>query len=67
MKLEINGETVKLPETIHTVKQLIDHYAFRSPIIIVEHNETILKRDDHEITSLKDGDKVELVQFVGGG
>lgn len=35
--------------------------------LAVEHNLRIIKRDDWNSQALEDGDKVEIVQFVGGG
>jgi sulfur carrier protein len=34
---------------------------------VVELNRTIVSREAQESTSLKDGDVLEIVHFVGGG
>jgi sulfur carrier protein len=34
---------------------------------VVELNRTIISREVQESTSLKDGDVLEIVHFVGGG
>jgi len=65
--LYINGENMTVPATIQTISELIDHLELKSPFVIVEHNQVILKNDQHENTTISSGDKVELVQFVGGG
>lgn len=67
MDLQINGEQVKVPETIETITDLIDYFEIRNPVFIVEHNENILEKEDHAKTTVKAGDKIEFVQFVGGG
>lgn len=67
MNLHVNGESVQVPKTIETISELIDHYGFKNPVIIVEHNEVILDRKEHEQTKVLEGDQVEFVQFVGGG
>lgn len=67
MKLHINGTMIDVPETIETITQLIDHLELSSPVIIVEHNEVVLQKDEHEEVKLSSGDKIEFVQFVGGG
>ena len=67
MNLQINGEQVKVPETIQTIADLIQHFEIKNPVFIVEHNENILEKDDHAATKVTDGDKIEFVQFVGGG
>lgn len=67
MNLNINGELVTVPKTIQTVSDLIAYYEFKNPVIIVEHNKVILDKSDHQTTEVADGDKIEFVQFVGGG
>jgi len=67
VKLLINGSTVEVPSTIHTISELIHHCQLNSPVIIVEYNQTILQKQEHETTEITEGDKIELVQFVGGG
>lgn len=67
MNLTVNGRDVTVPSEIQTIRQLIEHFDLKSPVIIVEHNEVILEKEEHGQTKIKDGDKVEFVQFVGGG
>lgn len=67
MELLINGTKLEVPKTIKTITELIAHFDLKSPVIIVEHNEVILKSGEHEHIQVQDGDKVEFVQFVGGG
>lgn len=35
--------------------------------IAVEVNKQIVRRNDWEHTSIRDGDRIEIVHFVGGG
>ncbi len=35
--------------------------------VAVEHNREILPKDSYETTVLQDGDRLEIVHFVGGG
>lgn len=67
MELIINGTNMTVPSSIKTVTDLIDHLNLKSPVIIVEHNEKILQKGEHAHTTIEDGDKIEFVQFVGGG
>lgn len=67
MNLQINGEQVTVPESIETISDLIQYFEIKNPVFIVEHNENILEKEDHDKTFVKDGDKIEFVQFVGGG
>ncbi|MBM7585741.1 sulfur carrier protein [Bacillus pakistanensis] len=67
MKLRINGEFVTVPNTIATITDLIEHFEISNRVVIVEHNDTILEKQDHSGSKVSDGDIIELVQFVGGG
>ena len=35
--------------------------------VAVEHNLNVIKRAAYDTTEVKDGDQVEIVNFVGGG
>lgn len=67
MDIQINGDTMHIPTAISTIEQLAAHLQLQSPVIIAEHNGVILEKEEHATTPLADGDKVEFVQFVGGG
>lgn len=67
MDVTINGNKMTLPEDVNTVTKLIEHLNIKNPVIIVEHNDVILKKDNHATTSVQSGDKIEFIQFVGGG
>lgn len=67
MKLLINGAQMEVPASIQTITELIEYLELSSPVIIVEHNDEVLQKGTHEQTIVQDGDKIEFVQFVGGG
>ncbi len=67
MELVINGDKLEVPNTVETVSNLLQHFELEQKVVIVEWNETILEKGSHPETRLCDGDKVELVHFVGGG
>ena len=66
MQLVVNGEKRQVPEET-TVSQLLETLKIMPERVVVEVNLTILKRAEHTSTVLKEGDQVEIVQFVGGG
>ncbi|WP_243292506.1 sulfur carrier protein ThiS [Bacillus sp. FJAT-47783] len=67
MELIINGEALQLPESVKTVSDLLSHFQLDNKIAIVEVNVDIIQKQDYETTMLSNGDKVEIVHFVGGG
>ena len=66
MKLEINGETRDVPASA-TVRELLENLRINPDRIAVEVNRRIVKRREWEETPVKDLDRIEIVQFVGGG
>jgi sulfur carrier protein len=65
MKITVNGEERTLePKTVlgYLVELGIDSRA-----VAVELNLDILEKGEYATTMLNEGDKVEIVQFVGGG
>ncbi|WP_018665082.1 sulfur carrier protein ThiS [Heyndrickxia acidiproducens] len=67
MELIINGEKTVIPSNIGTVSELLQHFQLDQKVVIVEVNHDILEKRNHQETHLSDGDRVEIVHFVGGG
>lgn len=66
MILHINGEPREFPEGL-TVASLVHRLGMKPDRVAVELNLEIVPRANWEATALKDGDKLEVVHFVGGG
>ena len=66
MELLVNGERRTLPDQT-TALQLLEQLQIAPERVVVEINLTILKRAELAGRELKEGDQVEIVQFVGGG
>ncbi|WLD93895.1 sulfur carrier protein ThiS [Alkalihalobacillus sp. AL-G] len=67
MRLRINGDTVEVPDTVATVSELVEYFELNNRVVMVELNENILDKQTHPEAKVADGDKLEIVQFVGGG
>ncbi|MBM6617751.1 sulfur carrier protein ThiS [Bacillus suaedaesalsae] len=67
MKLHINGEEVTVPDEMMNMSDLVSYFNLQEKIIIIEHNHEILEKDSHHQAKIQDGDKIEIVHFVGGG
>jgi len=65
MTLTINGETRTL--SAETLSALVDQLGMKPDRVAIELNREIVRRDDWPQTRLKDGDRLEIVHFVGGG
>ncbi len=66
MQLTINGTSKDYPDSI-SVQQLLVQLDLAPELVVVELNRDILTPNMHADTILKTEDKIELVQFVGGG
>jgi thiamine biosynthesis protein ThiS len=66
MTLEINGQAREVAEGL-TLSGLLEDLGFKRDRVAVELNREIVARTQWEATTLKDGDKLEIVHFVGGG
>jgi thiamine biosynthesis protein ThiS len=68
MNLHINGETQSLSDSVDlTLAALIESLLLKSDRVAVELNHEIVPRERWPQTLLKDGDRLEIVHFVGGG
>ena len=66
MKLKINGEEKSYKGPL-TLAALISDMGLKADRVAVELNLTIVPRDSWHTTNLQEGDRLEIVHFVGGG
>jgi thiamine biosynthesis protein ThiS len=66
MRLLVNGEERQV-EASTTVAQLLSLLGLGETLVAVERNEEVVPRARHQSTVLRDGDRIEVVHFVGGG
>jgi thiamine biosynthesis protein ThiS len=66
MQLHINGEQRDFLDGL-TVTALVAQLGMKPDRVAVELNLEIVPRAQWQATVLKDGDKLEVVHFVGGG
>ena len=66
MNLFLNGEATSVPDAA-TVTSLLDQLGMPLKGVAVERNREIVPKSLYATTSLADGDRIEIVQFVGGG
>ena len=69
MKLLINGQQREFPSLAPgaMLAELITALGFKADRVAVERNGEIAPRSSWEGLSLAEGDKLEIVHFVGGG
>ena len=62
----LNGEKREIPPELDLVR-LLELFSLPSQRIAIELNNTVVRRTDWPQSILREGDKLEVVHFVGGG
>lgn len=65
MQIQLNGE----PREVHadTILALVEELGLDIRKVAVERNLEIVPKSQHAVTAIAAGDRIEVVQFVGGG
>lgn len=66
MNIEVNGEARDVPAGT-TVRALLETLGLGDTLVAVERNREIIPRARHTETEVAEGDRLEIVHFVGGG
>lgn len=66
LKITLNGDSFELADPL-TVASLLAKLDVDPRRVAVEHNLVVLKRAAFDTTMVREGDQVEVVNFVGGG
>jgi thiamine biosynthesis protein ThiS len=64
--ITLNGEPYQLDRPV-SVSTLLAALAIDSRRVAVEHNLVVVRRPLFDTTMIREGDEVEIVNFVGGG
>jgi len=62
----VNGEALDISD-VETLQELLHGLKIDPKRVVVEINLSIVRKADYLTFRLNDGDKVEIVNFVGGG
>jgi sulfur carrier protein len=66
MEIVVNGQPRAIPPDF-TARQLVDAMGLQGRRIAMEVNRAIVPRSTYAEHVLQDGDRIEIVQAVGGG
>jgi thiamine biosynthesis protein ThiS len=69
MHFVLNGQSREFPQLASPahLQDLIAELGLKGDRVAVEHNGKIIPRAEWGSTDLADGDRLEIVHFVGGG
>jgi thiamine biosynthesis protein ThiS len=66
INIHVNGEARQVPEDL-TLASLVDWLKMPADRVAVECNLEIVPRNQWSETTIREGDRLEVVHFVGGG
>ncbi len=66
LQITLNGETTTL-DGARTVQDLVQQLGLDIRKVAIERNLAIVPRDRFAATPIQDGDRIEIVGFIGGG
>lgn len=66
MNITLNGEARAIPDGL-SVESLLQHLGIVSKKVAVERNLEIVPKSTFPTTLITDGDRLEIVHFIGGG
>lgn len=66
IKITLNGEPVEISEAL-TINKLLEERKVKPELVTVEHNGTILHKEQYDKIILSSGDSVEFLYYMGGG
>ena len=66
MTIRVNGEPLEIAGP-RTLAALLAELNIEPGRVAVEHNLTIVKRANYDSVIVREGDAIEIVNFVGGG
>lgn len=67
MKIFVNGKERTISDKIPSLSDFINIILKNEKGKIIEYNGKVVKKGETKVISLKDGDRIELIQFMGGG
>ncbi len=65
-KIQLNGKKISIKSDF-SILDLIKKYKLTKKKVAIEHNGTIITKNNYKKRYLKDNDKIEIVHFIGGG
>ena len=65
-KIQINGKKIEVKQNL-SILDVLKKYKLNGKKVAIELNGKILPQNKHNSRKLKNNDKIEIVQFIGGG
>ena len=66
LRVQINGETREFVDDLR-LSDLVDELSLPPERVAIELNKRVVRRNEWPETIITEGDRIEIVHFVGGG
>ena len=66
MKVQLNGATTEL-ETPLSLSGLLARHKLKPETVVVEYNLRVPAKHEYDLIEIAEGDRIEIVKFMGGG
>ena len=68
MKIKLNGEIREIDNSINNIEKLVENLKDSLPkLFVIEHNQTIIYKEEYQDKIIQENDEIEIVVFTGGG
>lgn len=62
----VNGKEKEFPGAV-TIREFLTLENQKTTYVAVEQNEVMIPREQYDTVKIADGDRIEIVSFMGGG
>jgi thiamine biosynthesis protein ThiS len=66
MRITLNGNFVDFDGPL-TLSALLERHRLKPESVVVEHNLRVPSKEEYASTEIREGDRIEIVKFMGGG
>jgi thiamine biosynthesis protein ThiS len=66
MRITLNGNFVDFDGPL-TLSALLECHRLKPESVVVEHNLRVPPKEEYASTEIREGDRIEIVKFMGGG
>lgn len=66
MQIVLNGKKIEIPDAT-SIQKLLEDLKIKPQMVACEVNSKIVRKNFYTSTQLSEGDRVEILQMIGGG
>ncbi|MHC1779472.1 MAG: sulfur carrier protein ThiS [Bacteroidales bacterium] len=67
MKILLNNRSEEFNGESLTITQIMEIKSFHFKMLVVRLNDTLIKKEEYQTTTVQDGDDLKIIHLVSGG